>query len=234
MTLPVVLAIAGCIALLVGLFGGGVKAKEIEVPKVSVATRIISGLFGVTLIGMATWISYAIPSQPPTTTPEPSITVIPTSVGISSTPVPPTQIPPTPYVLNIRPACGTKYTVEAGKVIELHYGGWYEFGLALARDNINHLTVTLFIDGRKISGTKQEVQQVTSSWYPGASCGSQDYTDAFGTFYIADIGILSAGEHSVQIIYSFDKQVPSIDKGNPVFYGPGDLDPLQFTIVAGP
>jgi hypothetical protein len=29
MTLPVILAIAGSVALLVGLFGGGVKAKEI-------------------------------------------------------------------------------------------------------------------------------------------------------------------------------------------------------------
>jgi hypothetical protein len=35
MTLPIVLTIAACAALLVGLFGGGIKAKEIEVPTIS-------------------------------------------------------------------------------------------------------------------------------------------------------------------------------------------------------
>ena len=42
MTLPIVLAIAGSIALLIGLFGGGVKAKEIEGPKLSIGPRILS------------------------------------------------------------------------------------------------------------------------------------------------------------------------------------------------
>jgi hypothetical protein len=35
--------------------------------------------------------------------------------------------------------------------------------------------------------------------------------------------------------YSFDKQVTDggyDEKGNPDYYGPGDLDPLQFTIFA--
>ena len=31
LTLEIVLAISGCIALLIGLFGGGVKAKEITI-----------------------------------------------------------------------------------------------------------------------------------------------------------------------------------------------------------
>ena len=144
---------------------------------------------------------------------------------------------PPPLMLNIRPACGSDYTVEADKAIELHYGGWYAKGLTLGTDNANHLTVTLFIDGQKISGIKQDVQQVTPSWYPGASCGSQDYSDAFGTFYIANIGTLTSGKHSVQVIYSFDKQVTDgvlDDNGNSVYYGPGDLDPLEFTIVASP
>lgn len=57
MTLPVVLAIAGSIALLVGLFGGGVKAKEIEVPKISALPRISSSLVGILLIGVAIWLS---------------------------------------------------------------------------------------------------------------------------------------------------------------------------------
>ena len=143
-----------------------------------------------------------------------------------------------PLVLNIRPACGSEYTIEAGKTIELHYGGWYADGLELGTENANHLTVTLLVDGQIVSGTKQPVQKVTSTWYPGASCSpTRDYSNAFGTFYIANIGTLTTGEHPVQVIYSFDKQVTDggvDDKGNPVFYGPGELDPLQFTIVVSP
>jgi hypothetical protein len=51
MTLPIVLAIAGSIALLVGLFGGGIKAKEIEVPTLSTLPRILLTVFGIALIG---------------------------------------------------------------------------------------------------------------------------------------------------------------------------------------
>ena len=141
-------------------------------------------------------------------------------------------------VLNIRPACGYSYTVESGKAIELHYGGWYAKGLVLATDNANHLTVTLFVDGQEIPGIEQPVQPVTASSYPGADCTpSRDYSNAFGVFYIANIGTLPSGEHSVQVIYSFDKQVTDggyDDNGNPAVYGPGELDLLQFTIVASP
>ncbi len=137
-----------------------------------------------------------------------------------------------PRVLNLRTSCGSTYTIEASKAIELHYGGWFAKGLALATENANHLTVTLLIDGQEISGTKQEVQQVTTSWYPGASCDSTDYSDAFGTFYIANVDSLSPGEHSVQVIYSFDTHLT--DGYNYDGYGPGELDPFQFTIVASP
>lgn len=139
-------------------------------------------------------------------------------------------------VLNIRPACGYSYTVESGKTIELHYGGWYADGLELGTENTKHLTVTLFVDGQIISGTKQPVQKVTSTWYPGASCDSKDYSNAFGTFYIANIGTLTEGEHSIQVIYSFDTQVIDgyDENGNPSTYGPGQLDPLQFSVVATP
>jgi hypothetical protein len=63
MTLPTVLAIAGCIALLVGLFGGGVKAREIEVPTISILPRILSGIAGLVLIGIAMWLFFPNSSQ---------------------------------------------------------------------------------------------------------------------------------------------------------------------------
>jgi len=88
MTLPIVLAIAGSIALLVGLFGGGVKAKEIVVPKISIFARILSSLTGVILIGIASWLSSGSGFLPPTETPSPPVETVPS--GIS----PPGPIPP--------------------------------------------------------------------------------------------------------------------------------------------
>lgn len=57
MTLPIVLAIAGSIAILLGLFGGGIKAKEIEVPKISAFPRILLILVGLSLV----WASIGLP-----------------------------------------------------------------------------------------------------------------------------------------------------------------------------
>ena len=57
MTLPIVLAIAGSIAILLGLFGGGIKAKEIEVPKISAFPRILLILVGLALV----WVSVGMP-----------------------------------------------------------------------------------------------------------------------------------------------------------------------------
>jgi hypothetical protein len=150
-----------------------------------------------------------------------------------------TSTPNVPSIpLNIRPACGTTYTIETGKAIELRYGTWYAEGLELAIDNAKHLSVTLFIDGRKIPAIQQPVQPVTASSYPGAECSpSRDYSNAFGIFYVANIGPFTSGEHSVRVIYSLDKQVTDggyDENGNPVLYGPGELDPLEFIIVATP
>jgi hypothetical protein len=85
-TLQIVLAIAGCIALLVGLFGGGVKAKEIEVPKISPVSRISSILIGIVMIGAATWLSF--PSFLPSPDLTPKSIKDPTSELPTSTPVP--------------------------------------------------------------------------------------------------------------------------------------------------
>jgi hypothetical protein len=74
--MPVVLAIAGCIALLVGLFGGGIKAKEIEVPRISALPRISSSILGIVLIGISIWLSLPPSdrmSQSPTETTQPEI-----------------------------------------------------------------------------------------------------------------------------------------------------------------
>lgn len=98
MTLPLVLTIAGSIALLVGLFGGGVKAKEIVVPKISIVPRIFSIIMGIGLIWVGTQLSL-LPEEPSlvaTETIAPEISSV-ALVPPSPTPVPPpaTNIPPT-------------------------------------------------------------------------------------------------------------------------------------------
>jgi len=98
MTLPIVLAIAGSVALLIGLFGGGVKAKEIEVPTLARGPRILSSLLGIVLIGIAIWLSQTSSQQAvlPTSTPIPPTE--PASTRIPASPIPtntstPTDIP---------------------------------------------------------------------------------------------------------------------------------------------
>jgi N-acetylneuraminic acid mutarotase len=53
MDLPAILAIIGGIALLVGILGGGVEAKEIKIPSISRQARNLSTVSGIVLIGIS-------------------------------------------------------------------------------------------------------------------------------------------------------------------------------------
>ena len=44
MTLPSILAIAGCIALVISLLGGGIEAIKVIIPKISFWSRVLFGL----------------------------------------------------------------------------------------------------------------------------------------------------------------------------------------------
>lgn len=57
MTVPVVLAIAGVVALFLGIWGGGIKAKEIEIPPAPPKARLIVGIVGFVFIGISIWLS---------------------------------------------------------------------------------------------------------------------------------------------------------------------------------
>ena len=105
MTLPIVLAIAGSIALLIGLFGGGIKAKEIEVPKISIWARIFSSLVGVLLIGIAIRLPNPPPAdETPTATPIFIAQPAPTQQQIVATSTtPPTVRPADPPILAPKP-----------------------------------------------------------------------------------------------------------------------------------
>jgi hypothetical protein len=58
-----ILAVTGCLALLAGLFGGGFKAEQVEIPKISGLPRVFSALIGLGLVGAATWL-YVRPELP--------------------------------------------------------------------------------------------------------------------------------------------------------------------------
>jgi hypothetical protein len=101
LTLQIVLAIAGSVALLIGLFGGGVKAKEIEIPKIRVGPRILSSLVGVALIGISIGLPYFAPpavSTPVSTEPPapPAVSEIPPPAAVPTDPpvTEPPGIPP--------------------------------------------------------------------------------------------------------------------------------------------
>jgi hypothetical protein len=81
MSVSAVLAIAGCVALLFGIVGGGIKAKEIEVPILSGKTRAASTVIGVALLGMSMW---SIAMQNPANTSSP--TPLPTQAASNSLP----------------------------------------------------------------------------------------------------------------------------------------------------
>lgn len=85
MTLPTIFAMAGCIALLAGLFGGGITIKDIVIPKIAHSARISSAIFGIVLIGLAISMSLspASASQQPTEIP---ISFPPLTTSVSSKP----------------------------------------------------------------------------------------------------------------------------------------------------
>lgn len=57
MSVEIVIATIGGIALLVGLFGGGIKAKEIEIPSINFQIRVISIITGIILLLVAALLS---------------------------------------------------------------------------------------------------------------------------------------------------------------------------------
>jgi len=135
LSLQIVLAIAGSVALLIGLFGGGVKAKEIEVPKISASARIFSSLVGIILIGVAIQLPSLTPqAEQPTPTPTPSApqpmtSVLPTATNVPiATPInTPTNTPPSPTATYTPPPPTATHTPSPVSLqIPSDYPGWFD------------------------------------------------------------------------------------------------------------
>jgi hypothetical protein len=78
-----IFATLGGIALLVALFGGGIKAEKIEIPTVLGKYRVLSGIVGISLLGISIWLSFP-PAQRQTLSTQPQETQLVTQSSISS------------------------------------------------------------------------------------------------------------------------------------------------------
>src|SRR5512137_649218 len=58
MTVPTALVIAGLIALFIGIVGGGIKAKGVEVPQVSPIPRAVAVAAGLVFLGLGLWLYF--------------------------------------------------------------------------------------------------------------------------------------------------------------------------------
>jgi len=80
---PSILALASCVALLIGLLGGEGKARELEVPHISQKIRVISAGIGVILIGISLWL-FLSDSQSFFVKANPTVADIPTSAAVNT------------------------------------------------------------------------------------------------------------------------------------------------------
>jgi len=141
------------------------------------------------------------------------------------------ELRPASQIIFLRPACGDTYTVQAGSALELRYGSWVAIGEELANQNADHLTVELVLNGEMVVGEKQPV--VPRSEIP---CGTPIVEDAYGVYYLADVGPLSPGTYIATVTWSFDEAVTdgydANGDGVPEWYGPGVVGaPREFTII---
>jgi len=65
-TSQTVLFILGGILIVVGILGGGFEVKELKIPQVAGAARILSLIVGIALLGVGFKVEKTVPSQPET------------------------------------------------------------------------------------------------------------------------------------------------------------------------
>lgn len=169
------------------------------------------------------------PTPEPTATLPPTETPLPTATETSTPPPIPTR-PTPPQIVFLRPLCGSTYSVQSGRPLEIHYGSWIANGEDLAKQNAQHLIVRLLIDGQPVAGVQQPVAH--SSTIP---C-STPLENGYGVYSVARVGALSPGTHVATMTLMFDEQVTDgydVDgDGTPDLYGPGEIRTREFTIIA--
>jgi hypothetical protein len=103
--------------------------------------------------------------------------------------------------LFLRPSCGTTYHAQADKPVEIQYGAWAANGVELAEENKKHLTVELLIDHQPIARQRQFDAPMSS-----IPCGKV-LPGSYWIVHATLIDSLSPGEHSIEVIYTFDQEI---------------------------
>ncbi len=200
MTVSVVFAIAGVIAFLFGIIGGGIKAREVEVPFLPIVTRVVTVVVGLALIGVAMWLEInRNPAEP----------LVPTPQGLSSSPA--SDQPASSNGANM-PATSTPQnpsetpTASASNLAQLYakLDNARTWNLVLQEpfDNNNHNWTLWNVDDAQKSETMQIAQGVlqwgikikqSDSWYwEFASLGS--YSDFYYSVKVTRVGQPPAAE----------------------------------------
>jgi hypothetical protein len=152
MTVPVVFAIAGVLALFLAVWGGGIKAKEIEIPVSAPHARLIVGVVGLIFIGISIWLSspraeevpQAAPATPTIFLATSTATIEPTQT-LTLSPSPEPTVTPTPTV-----------DEEAAELFKLAFQSWTLDTLDAFDSNTHEWT-----EGELRSGDELDVANVS-------------------------------------------------------------------------
>lgn len=197
MTVPIILAIIGGIALLIGLFGGGVKAKEIEIPKIPGWPRLFSTIVGIILLSVSIWLSRPLPPNeiatptPPATAPEPDIT---TPMWTPTQPVPDTP--------TITPHLPTETPIPVGINFEASETSIKAGDCTILKWNVQN-AMHVYLNGTEIGGRgDDDVCPGSTTTYTLGVEHAAGYSERKIIVTVEDAPL--TGEHNIPFTYADD------------------------------
>jgi serine/threonine protein kinase len=169
----------------------------------------------------------ATPTALPTNTPRPTPTRLPTN-----TPTPSPTLAPQPQYVSLSRRCGDTFTVEAGRPIELTYGGWSTVGAELAEQNADRLRIDLLMNGQPITGHRLPAMPVSQLPCPPAD----PLEGVYGVLRVTTLAGLAPGTYEMVVTYIATEQITdgydANGDGQPDLYGPGEIASFVFTVIA--
>ena len=132
-----ILALLGGISLLSAVVGGGIEVERIKIPSISPKLRIILGIIGVVLIGIAVWMS-VLPAAAPATIESPT----PTPVVAPPEPSPQSHPPEITNVVVREDASGGSLVIYQDVFFQDHDGDAYLIDWDLVSTTASNVTLS--------------------------------------------------------------------------------------------